>query len=113
MGTLKKKMLISIIIVILLILGIAFSIHRILSTNGMTLTAEDIVAVYATEKEAMTWPHPDAMATLSSSQSVPVTKCVDVKSYMIIEIRLPDGRSGFVLEGKYKLMRDGKQTVCN
>ena len=76
------------------------------------MVAQNAVPVFATEKQAMTWPHPVPIAELSSGQTVPVTKCVDVKSYMIYKIRLPDGRDGFVLDGQYLVMRNGKRTSC-
>lgn len=112
MGTLKRKMVINIIIVAFLAIGIAFIFYLIFSTDGITLVAQNAVPVFATEKQAMTWPHPVPIAELSSGQTVPVTKCVDVKSYMIYKIRLPDGRDGFVLDGQYLVMRNGKRTSC-
>jgi hypothetical protein len=69
--------------------------------------------VYATEDDAMKSPRPPVLAQLSAGESVPVTKCVDVKHYLIYKVRLPDGRDGFVLDGEYSLMRDGKQVSCS
>ena len=111
MGTLKK-MVINATVIALLVIVIAFAVHLIFSTDRMTLVAQNIVPVYATEKQAMTWPHPEPIAELSSGQSVPLTKCVDVKSDMVYKVRLPDGRDGFVLDGEYIIMRDGKRTSC-
>ena len=54
-------------------------------------------------------PAPPAIAQLSAGESVLVTKRVDVKHYLIYKVRLPDGRDGFVLDGEYTLMRDGKE----
>lgn len=113
MGTLKNKIIIIITIVVAIIVGIAFCVHLIFSTGGLLLIAKDFVQVYATEDEAMTWPHPSAMATLSPGQRVQVAKCVDVKNYQIYKVILPDGRNGFVLEGNYSLMRDGKEASCS
>ena len=109
---LKKRILSSIFIIVLLIIVAASAFHYVFSADGMTLVAQDVVLVYATANQAKTWPHPAAIAKLYPGQSVPVTQCVDVKSYMIHQIRLPDGRVGFVLDGKYLLMRNGKHTAC-
>lgn len=112
MGTVKKKTMIIVTTLVLLAFGAALAVHLIFSTNGLMLVAGDAVHVYATQEQAMTWPNPKAMTELSSGQSVPVTECVDVKHYLIYKIRLPDGRNGFVLDGNYNLMRDGKQAFC-
>ena len=112
MAALKCKMAIKIIILVSFIVGIAVAFHLIFSTHGMTLVAQGNVAVYQTEKQAMTWPHPEPMAELSPGQSVSLTECVDMKSDMVYKIRLPDGRYGFVLDGKYLLMKNGKPTCC-
>jgi hypothetical protein len=60
----------------------------------------------------MAWPGQKAIAKLSSGQSVPVAECVDVKHFLIYKVDLPDGRNGFVLDGHYSLMRNGKKAFC-
>jgi hypothetical protein len=102
----------TVVVLIVVTLGIAFVNYFIFSTRGLMLVAKETVPVYATEDQAMTWPHPSAMTELSAGRSVPVTKCVDVKHYLIYKVHLPDGRDGFVLDGKYDLIRNGSQTSC-
>ncbi len=94
---------------LIIAVGVVLFLIYMYSPRGLTLVANDKVLVYATEDEAMAWPHPAAIAELSAGQSVPVTKCVDVKHYLIYKVRLPDGRDAFVLEGDYTLMRGGKE----
>ncbi len=95
---------------IVIIFGIALFMTYILSPRGLMLVTKGTVPVYATEDDAINKPpKPSVIAQLSPDQSVPVTKCVDVKHYMIYKVRLPDGRDGFVLDGEYTLMRDGKK----
>jgi hypothetical protein len=79
----------------------------------MTLVAKGMVPVYATLKDATKSPPPPVIAQLLAGESVPVSKCVDVKHYLVYKVRLPDGRDGFVLDGEYSLVRDGKQAVCS
>ena len=95
------------------ILGIIFFLSYMWSPRGLTLVTKGKVPVYATQEDAMKSPSPPAIAELLAGESVPVKKCVDVKHYMIYKVRLPYGRDGFILEGEYLLMRDGKQAFCS
>lgn len=96
-----------------LILWIVLSFFYMYSLRALTLLANGTVPVYATEDDALKTPSPTAIALLLAGQSVPVTKCLDVKHYLIYKVQLADGRDGFVLDGKYTLMRDGKQAFCS
>ena len=89
--------------------GIIIFIGYMWSPRGLTLVTKGKVPVFATQEDAMKSPSPPAITQLSAGESVPVTKRVDVKHYLIYKIRLPDGRDGFVLDGEYSLMRDGKE----
>lgn len=96
------------------ILGIVLFWFYMSSPRGLTLVTKGTVSVFATEDDAMNKsPQPSVIAQLSAGQSMPVIKCVDVKHYMIHKVRLPDGRDGFVLDGEYMLMRNGKQAFCS
>ena len=97
----------------IILVGTVLFLVYVNSPRGMVLVTEGIVPVYATEQDAMTSPPPAVVTTLSNGQSVPVMKCVDVKSYFLHQVQLPDGRIGFVNEGKYTLMRNGKQAFCS
>ena len=110
--TSKKMIGTTAAVLIVVAFGIASAVYLISSTRGLMLVAKEVVPVYATENQAMTWPHPTAMTELSAGQSVLVAKCVDVKLYLIYKVHLPDGRDGFVLDGKYDLIRNGTQASC-
>jgi len=69
------------------------------------LLAKDAVPVYATASAAMTDSESYGIAELFPQQSVPVLRVVDMKHYFILEVRLPDGQSGFVLKGSYALLK--------
>lgn len=114
MGTLnpKKTMFIFIALVILFLVVVLMAYH-VFSTKGLVLVAEETVYIYETQKKAMAWPSQKVIAKLSSGQSVPVAECVDVKHYLIYKVELPDGRNGFVLDGNYSLMRNGKKAFCH
>ena len=88
-----------------IILGIILFMAYMWSPRGLTLVTKGTVPVYATQEDAMKSPSPPAIAQLSAGESVPVTKCVDVKHYLIYKVRLPDGRDGFVLDGEYSLIK--------
>lgn len=94
------------------VLGIILFIAYMRPPRGITLIAEGTVPVYATQEDAIKSPSPPTIAQLSAGERVPVTKCLDVKHYLIYKVRLPDGRDGYVLDGKYLLMKNGKPTCC-
>lgn len=45
------------------------------------------------------------VATIAVGQSVHVVKCHDLKHYVVPEVRLPDGQSGYVYDGDYKIIK--------
>ncbi len=92
-----------------IVLGIILFMGNMWSPRGLKLVTKGTVLVYATQEDAMKSPAPPAIAQLSAGESLPVTKRVDVKHYLIYKVRLPDERDGFVLDGEYSLMRDGKE----
>lgn len=59
----------------------------------------------------MTLPKEKAWKYLAPQQKVQVLSCVDVKHYPIYEISL-DEEVGFVNEGNYVLLRNGKPAIC-
>jgi 2-hydroxychromene-2-carboxylate isomerase len=108
----NKKNKIKNIIGAIFIIGIVFFWFYMRSPRGMILMTEEIVPVYATEKDALTSPSPAAIEKLAAGKNVPVIRCVDVKSYYLHEVRLPDGKTGFINEGKYILMRNNEIAFC-
>jgi hypothetical protein len=75
------------------------------------LTAKESVPVFATVGESMASPAPHPISELEQNQRVPVLQCVDVKVYLVYEIRLPDGKVGYANFGNYDLTdRNGSLT---
>lgn len=108
-GAMMGKNAVNNLIGAVIVLGIILFMGNMWSSRGLTLVTKGTVPVYATQEDAMKSPAPPAIAQLSAGESVLVTKRVDVKHYLIYKVRLPDGRDGFVLDGEYTLMRDGKE----
>lgn len=93
-------------------LGLLVAVVLLRPGKDLSLTASGTVLVFETQSAAMAVPAPSAIAQLADRQSVPVERCVDVKHYQIYEVRLPDGRHGFVNAGDYALMRGDEAAVC-
>lgn len=108
----QRKIGSAVAVVFVAAVGMAAVAYFASSTHGLNLVTKDLVLVYEAEVHATTWPHPAAMTELPAGRSVPVTRCIDVKHYLIYEIRLPDGRQGFVLDGNYELIRNGSVASC-
>ncbi|MFZ6659147.1 hypothetical protein [Undibacterium sp. TJN19] len=79
--------------------------------TGLYLVANEDIPVYAAEKEAMT--SISSQVKLPATQRASVIECIDVKHYLIYKVRMPDGREGFVNNGKYSLERNGKPSYCS
>ena len=79
---------------------------------NLLLVAQDSVPVYESLDRAKAAPPQIIIARLQPYQSVEIIKCIDVKHYQIYKVRLPDGRLGFVNEGKYILIRNSKPSSC-
>lgn len=82
------------------------------SDPRLILAADSTVPVYVGIDEALAAPPAGVIAELQPQQQVKVVRCVDVKHYIIYKVQLPDGRIGFVNDGKYTLLRDGKPSFC-
>lgn len=69
--------------------------------------------VFATAGESMSSATVHPISELQQNQRVPVLRCVDVKVYLVYKIRLPDGKVGYVNDGKYDLTdKNGSLTSC-
>jgi hypothetical protein len=80
--------------------------------QSVFLSAKESVPVYATLEELRS-PSSSTVAVIEPKQKIPVMRCIDVKHYQVYEVRLPDGKSGYVNIGKYDLTdRDGNLTSC-
>jgi hypothetical protein len=101
----------SILIALVLILFVC-AYKYIFSFRGLTLVANNSVIVYASENDATTWPHVEGIAVLSKDQKLPILACIDIKSYLVYKVNLPDGRTGYILDGDYDLLKDDKKTDC-
>jgi hypothetical protein len=81
-------------------------------SESVFLSAKESVPVYATLAESRS-PSSSPVAVIEPKQKIPVVECIDVKEYQVYEVRLPDGKSGYVNIGKYDLTdRDGSLTSC-
>jgi hypothetical protein len=71
--------------------------------DGMRLVTSDSVSVFATRQDSITPSSGDRLSVLKPDSSVPVLACIDEGHYSIYKIELPDGRSGYVNDGDYRL----------
>lgn len=87
--------------IIALILGVWFLNF---AEPNLKLIAQGQVHVYGSVDSALSPLPQKVVSELEPDQGVNVVKCVDVKHYQIYKVRLPDGKIGFVNDGKYKLV---------
>ena len=72
--------------------------------DGMHLVTSDTVSVFAAKKGSITPSSGTPLTTLKPDTTVPVIACIDEAEYSIYEIGLPDGKSGYVNDGDYRLV---------
>lgn len=94
-----------------LILTLVVSVFYFSKTN-LSLVAQEPVSIYESVDSALAPPPQKIITKLQPQKSVDVIRCIDVKHYLIYEVRLHDGQVGFVNEGKYILLRNGKASAC-
>ena len=97
-------------IILMLVCGIA-GLFYMQKKPPLYLMAKDIVPVFSSQGDAMTLPKERAWENLEPQQKVQVLSCIDVKHYLIYKVSL-NGEEGFVNEGSYVLLRNGKPTIC-
>lgn len=105
----KNNMRWIILLLIFGFIGLLFLMHQ---KPPLYLVANDIVPVFMSQQDAMSLPKERAWKNLEPQQKVQVLSCVDVKHYLIYEVSLDDGKTGFVNEGNYVLLRNGKPAIC-
>ncbi|MCU7921042.1 MAG: hypothetical protein KZQ95_22185 [Candidatus Thiodiazotropha sp. (ex Epidulcina cf. delphinae)] len=110
MGSIIKRPWLMIMGLMLALVVAALMFH--FSDPKLMLVAESAVPIYAGVDEALASPPVGIIAELQPRQQVKVIRCVDVKHYLIYKVRLSDGQIGFVNDGKYTLLRDGKPSFC-
>lgn len=71
---------------------------------NLKIVSQGQVHVYGNVDSALSSLPQQIVGELKPDQSVNVLKCIDVKHYQIYKVRLPDGKIGFVNDGKYKLV---------
>ena len=99
-----------ILVFVACVLGVLIYSH---SDEDLFLVAKDVVPVYGSADEATSSsPQVIAIAKLKRLENVLIVQCIDMKHYQIYRIRLPNGHHGFVNEGNYQLVRDGKPSSC-
>jgi hypothetical protein len=72
--------------------------------DGMSLVTSDTVSVFATKKDSITPSSDTRLTILKPDTTVPVITCIDQADYSIYKIGLPDGKSGYVNDGDYRLL---------
>lgn len=98
-------------IFLILLCGITGLFFYMQQKPPLYLMAKDIVPVFSSQEDAMTLPKERAWKNLEPQQKVQVLSCVDVKHYLIYKVSL-NGEVGFVNEGNYVLLRNGKPAIC-
>jgi len=77
--------------------------------SDLFLVARGPVPVHATQGAALQ-PAAAVQRQLRAGERAEVIACIDVKAYLIYEIRLADGFRGFVNEGAYEFERTDDRT---
>lgn len=95
----------TIILIIVILLTVSFSVVFISSCPSLDIIAQEEINVYEDIDDALSASPQERIGKLSEGQRAVVLKCIDVKHYQIYKIRLPDGRKGFVNDGKYSLVK--------
>ncbi len=99
----KKK--IGWFVVLLLIIFSIGGVYLLSSSDpNLKILAQGRVAVYESIDSALSTPPKQIIDKLEPEQVVNVVKYIDVKHYQIFKVRLPNGRIGFINDGKYKLL---------
>ncbi len=68
---------------------------ELLATTAVPIGAEPTIDAASAQK----------LAILESGTRVDVLSCKDLKHYLVPEVRLPDGRVGYVLDGQFELTK--------
>ena len=71
--------------------------------DDVFLVANQAVLVFTTKQQSMHSSLGSPLAVLQPKERVPVLDCIDVGEYQVFEVRLADGRTGFVNDGDYRL----------
>ena len=97
-------------------------VGAVFATTAFFTIAEQ--ATLSIDGETKVWDRPDIASqqrrpvdVLKRGVSVPVTRCIDAKTDFNYEIELPDGQTGYVDVGTYRLhtsaWRPGSRLVYN
>ena len=87
------------LLVVLVFSAIAVGVAVVLFGERLTLIPEGRISIQET---------PDGkreVAIIGAGERVPVVRCIDDKSLIVPEVRLPDGSTGFVVYGTFRLER--------
>lgn len=110
------EMIMNKIVKLILILGVFLAgigvLLHVYTAKPLILVAQGKVPVFGTVEDSMKSPEPNPVMELISQQSVEVVSCVDVKHYLVYKVRSSDGTIGYVNNGDYILLRDGKKSYC-
>ena len=92
--------------------GMAFYLWIVNAPRAMELIAEEDILIYQTESDALRSEKDLHISVLKKGQHARVAHCYYTKNYQFVVIRLPNERTGFLLDGRYLLMRNKKKVVC-
>jgi hypothetical protein len=98
-------------VILLVVFGFIGLFFYMQQKPQLYLMAKDSVPVFLSQQDALTLPKDRAWKSLAPQQKVKVLSYVDVKHYLIYEISI-NGEVGFVNEGNYVLLRNGKPAIC-
>lgn len=98
--------------IVIFVMIFLFVYKFFLIKNKYMLVAINPVTIYASEDDAAKWPHVKGIATLESNQKLQIIACIDIKSYLIYKVNLLDKNIGYILDGDYHILKNGKKADC-
>lgn len=79
------------------------------SSEAVTLVADGPLKIY--DHASADPSQISVIATLETGLEVQVTNCVDLKHYIVPEVVLADGRTGYVIDGRFHLRREPSSSL--
>src|SRR4051812_42328404 len=96
-----KRVFVFVLFIVLIIVVVVFIMYFL--SDRIDLVAQGDINVEAEMRNDVKTA--DVVVILHSQERMPVTACHDVKSYIIPEVDAGNGRKGYVIVGRYKLVR--------
>ena len=92
-------------VALLIFVGALIIVATVMMAENITLVALEPLTVYKTPSGEALQSSTGFAEIITAGSRMTVTSCVDVKHYVVPEVRLNDGRVGYVIEGKFNLER--------